>query len=164
MPLRFRFRLTPLDQVTPWSSEYWPHWFGLSDGTYWIELDGHRLLCGRDGGPFIDYYVCRFWEDLVETTLALFAGRTHQFYLGYPGDRHNPEFSLRRTKNRIKIHYHDRIDDITVVATVPMKQWLAALAELDREFVAAMAERLGGDPKLLAEHEQRARWVAKALP
>ncbi|MFI9385960.1 hypothetical protein [Kutzneria sp. NPDC052558] len=57
-----------------------------------------------------------------------------------------------------------RGDDIAVTATVPMRQWLAALAEFDRELVAAMAERLGDDPALLIEHEQRARWVAKTLP
>lgn len=161
--LRFRFQLTPLDQVAPWR-EHWPHWFGLSDGTYWIEIDGQRLLCEKTGEPFIDYYVARFWEDLVTATTELFAGRTHQFYLGYPGDSHGPDLRLRRTKNRIKIHYRDAVDDVTVIAVVPMRQWLAALAEFDREFVAAMAERHGDDPGVRAEHEMRSRWVAKTLP
>ena len=76
---RFRFVLTPLDQVVPWGGEE-PrlHWFGLTDGWYWIDLGNHELLRyspqtlhrHRAGGgtteqPYVDYYVARLWEDLL---------------------------------------------------------------------------------------------------
>ena len=156
MSLRLRFQLTPLDQATPWR-EHWPHWFGLTDGVYWIELDGHKLLCDN-GVPYVDYYVARFWEDLVDATRDLFAGRTHDFNLGYL--RNPPSLRLKRTKNRVRIQWQDDI----VITTVPLKDWLAALREFDREFIAAMAERLGDDLDVRAEHEQRARWYAERLP
>lgn len=54
---RFPFELWPLDEVTPWGGEL--HWFGLTEGTYGIEVDGHELL-----RPPADYYVVRLWEDV----------------------------------------------------------------------------------------------------
>lgn len=76
--LRFRFVLTPLAQVAPWGAERRLHWFGLTDGWYWIELGEHELLRyapetlaeHRDGGaaarhPYVDYYVARIWQDLI---------------------------------------------------------------------------------------------------
>jgi hypothetical protein len=78
--LRFRFMLKPLREVTPWGeSERYLHWFGLTEGWYWIELGNHELLrCysaqtlegQRDGTfqhhPYVDYYVARYWEDLIQ--------------------------------------------------------------------------------------------------
>ncbi|MGW4646947.1 DUF5984 family protein [Kitasatospora sp. NPDC004289] len=78
--LRFRFGLTPLDRVRPWGSER-PvlHWFGLTDGWYGIDLGGHELLrysertlralrATGDGRacPYVDHYVVRLWEDVLE--------------------------------------------------------------------------------------------------
>ncbi|WP_307853190.1 DUF5984 family protein [Kitasatospora sp. RG8] len=79
--IRFRFGLTPLDKVRPWGAER-PvlHWFGLTDGWYCIDLDGHEVLrysehtvrelrSDSDGGqpcPYVDYYVVRLWEDVIE--------------------------------------------------------------------------------------------------
>jgi hypothetical protein len=80
--LRFRFQLTPLAEVTPWTTRRGPrclHWFGLTDGWYWIELGTHELLRyspqtvrrfqqheGHPRHPYVDYYVARFWEDLIQ--------------------------------------------------------------------------------------------------
>jgi hypothetical protein len=69
--IRFRFELTPLDQVQPWAGQL--HWFALTDGVYWIDVSGHELLRyandrqsqGRTASPFVDYYVARFWEDIL---------------------------------------------------------------------------------------------------
>ncbi|MFE3829910.1 DUF5984 family protein [Streptomyces sp. NPDC059092] len=83
--LRVRFGLTPLERIRPWSAERpVPHWFGLTDGWYCLDLGGHELLRysertvgelrgGSEGGPphpYVDYYVVRLWEDL----LALVSG------------------------------------------------------------------------------------------
>ncbi|HEU5386015.1 MAG TPA: DUF5984 family protein [Streptosporangiaceae bacterium] len=89
--IRFRFGLTPLARVLPWGGqepgqEPRLHWFGLTDGWYWIELgDGRELLRYsprtvarlRQGPgavvshPYVDYYVARFWEDLALLTPAV---------------------------------------------------------------------------------------------
>ena len=89
--IRFRFGLTPLARVLPWGGrepgqEPRLHWFGLTDGWYWIELgDGRELLrysprtaarFRQEPGavvshPYVDYYVARFWEDLALLTPAV---------------------------------------------------------------------------------------------
>jgi hypothetical protein len=66
--IRFRFDLCPLDEVSPWGSDR-PrlHWFGLTEGWYWIEAGGHQLLrrTGPDHPhPHVDYYLARLWEDI----------------------------------------------------------------------------------------------------
>ena len=68
--IRFRFRLRPLADVEPWGDRGL-HWFALTDGWYWIEVDGHRLFhhpSNADTGPSspVDYYVVRLWEDVLE--------------------------------------------------------------------------------------------------
>ena len=40
------------------------HWFGLTQGWYWIEAGGPEPL------PYVDYYVVRLWEDLGFRILA----------------------------------------------------------------------------------------------
>jgi hypothetical protein len=80
--IRFRFALTPLDRVRSWGGEDRVlHWFGLTDGWYWIELGDQELLrytpetlrlFRRDDlgpqHPYVDYYVVRLWEDLIGLT------------------------------------------------------------------------------------------------
>jgi hypothetical protein len=75
--IRFRFELTPLDQVQPWGTDHDQlHWFALTGGAYWIELAGHELLRYSTDAEtpvqstpgFVDYYVARFWEDILEWT------------------------------------------------------------------------------------------------
>jgi hypothetical protein len=85
--IRFRFALTPMDRVLAWGSPEAPrlHWFGLTDGWYWIELGDRELLryaprtlAVRQSGsgpaapphPYVDYYVARFWEDLLALAQA----------------------------------------------------------------------------------------------
>ena len=65
--LRFRFALTPLDQVGGWgASKDELHWFGLTDGVYWVEGGGAVRPPGE-----IDYYVARLWEDVVRLATML---------------------------------------------------------------------------------------------
>ncbi|GAA1002011.1 hypothetical protein GCM10009555_107570 [Acrocarpospora macrocephala] len=80
--IRFRFALTPLGQVSPWGHEDRQlHWFGLTNGWYWIELANHELLRyspetlqryrtdhPATQRPYVDYYVARLWEDINEMT------------------------------------------------------------------------------------------------
>lgn len=73
--IRFHFRLRPLADVEPWGDRSL-HWFALTDGWYWIEVDGHRLFHhpsnADTGQPSpVDYYVVRLWEDLQEVLPSL---------------------------------------------------------------------------------------------
>ncbi|GAA1412257.1 DUF5984 family protein [Catellatospora coxensis] len=78
--IRIHFELRPLAEVKPWGSHVANlHWFGLTDGWYWIEAGGHQLLRYRDEAvarwelerPYPDYYVVRLWEDLLILRWAL---------------------------------------------------------------------------------------------
>jgi hypothetical protein len=75
--LRFRFEMTPLDQVLPWGDddERRVHWFALTDGRYRIEIGDHELLRFSDDPssphPYVDYYVVRLWEDVLQWTPAV---------------------------------------------------------------------------------------------
>lgn len=72
MPPLFEFELTALDRVTPWGKpdDLNLHWFGLSDGSYWINAGEAKLFEYSDaaraqGIPrFCDYQVVRLHEDL----------------------------------------------------------------------------------------------------
>ncbi len=69
--IRFRFELRPVDEVTPWGDPPSLHWFGLTDGWYWIESGGHELLRRTrvdDPRPYVDYQVVRLWEDVSVLT------------------------------------------------------------------------------------------------
>jgi hypothetical protein len=70
--IRFRFELYPPEEVSPWGGGQ-PnlHWFGLTEGRYCLEANGHQLLRRSRPDrphPYIDYYVARFWEDVIVLT------------------------------------------------------------------------------------------------
>lgn len=69
------FELRPLAEIQPWGSPQDPNlsWFGLSDGTWWINAGSQRLFeyssqAVRElGAPrCCDYQVVRLHEDLIE--------------------------------------------------------------------------------------------------
>lgn len=71
----FNFALAPLADVMPWGEPGTPslHWFGLTQGQYWIAAGDALLLDysveerARSGLPRLcDYYVVRLHEDLLE--------------------------------------------------------------------------------------------------
>jgi len=78
----FNFKLRPIQDVAPWGREgnHSLSWFGLTDGWYWIDCDGHELfrragsidqLLKHQGfqlsdAPYTDYQVVRLWEDILE--------------------------------------------------------------------------------------------------
>ena len=66
----FEFQLASLRSIEPWGTapNRTLHWFGLSDGTYHIELGPTRLLeyAARKGWPrFVEYNVARIHEDIL---------------------------------------------------------------------------------------------------
>ncbi|MCZ4088137.1 DUF5984 family protein, partial [Streptomyces antarcticus] len=80
--IRFRFGLTPLEEVKPWGAGRVLHWFGLTAGWYCIDIGGHEVLrysertvrelrIDGDGDhddrahPYVDHYVVRLWEDVI---------------------------------------------------------------------------------------------------
>jgi hypothetical protein len=69
--IKFCFALRPVDEVSPWSDPPHLHWFGLTDGWFWIESGGHELLRRtrlEDPHPYVDYQVVRLWEDVLALT------------------------------------------------------------------------------------------------
>jgi hypothetical protein len=71
----FNFALVPLDSIEPWGNpgEYNLHWFGLTDGEYWILAGEHVLLeysdaLRRDAGAphYCSYQVARLHEDVMK--------------------------------------------------------------------------------------------------
>jgi Family of unknown function (DUF5984) len=71
----FQFELRPIDQIQPWGEPEDPnlHWFGLTDGLYWIQAGEHRLfeyssIAQAHSGvpPFCEYQVVRLYEDVID--------------------------------------------------------------------------------------------------
>lgn len=71
----FNFELKPLEQVQAWGEPHDPnlHWFGLTDGMYWIQAGDVRLFeytkAAQDqlGAPqFCDYQIARLYEDVID--------------------------------------------------------------------------------------------------
>ncbi|MCC2313633.1 DUF5984 family protein [Cellulomonas xiejunii] len=73
--IAFRFELRRLDDVAPWGdAQPTLHWFGLTDGWYWLEVGGDQVLrLAQDDGPhpYVDYEVARLWEDVLALTPAV---------------------------------------------------------------------------------------------
>jgi len=78
----FNFRLRPLEQVDAWRTEGGQrglHWFGLSDGEFWIDTATSRLLeysdaavASRDFPRFVEYPVAAFYDAVIEAIPACF--------------------------------------------------------------------------------------------
>jgi hypothetical protein len=71
----FEFRLRPLDQIQPWGAPEDPnlHWFGLSDGCYWLNVGEQTLLeysqqfqAEAGGQRHCDYQIVRLHEDMLD--------------------------------------------------------------------------------------------------
>lgn len=81
-PMLFDFRLRPLEEIHPWGNppDLSLSWFGFTDGFYRLKVGPEFLLNYSDefiaygseqypnvySGPFIDYYVVRLWEDVLD--------------------------------------------------------------------------------------------------
>ncbi|MFJ1614793.1 DUF5984 family protein [Streptomyces sp. NPDC088251] len=81
--INFRFGLLPVEEIQPWGGVGESprlSWFGLTDGWYCVDVAGHELLRyvdraphppdgeqgGRAASSYVDYFVVRFWEDILE--------------------------------------------------------------------------------------------------
>ncbi|WP_328392892.1 DUF5984 family protein [Nocardia sp. NBC_00416] len=77
--MRFRFELAPVEEVGPWGPDRRLHWFGLTEGRYCLEVGGTELMRyaeqtiaarplegRRTKAPWVDYYVVRLWEDMLD--------------------------------------------------------------------------------------------------
>ncbi|GCE28736.1 hypothetical protein KDA_42200 [Dictyobacter alpinus] len=76
----FHFQLHPIAEIKPWGGKEEPvlHWFGLSDGWYWFQIGETEIFryskpflaayppIPHPPRPYIDYYVVRLWEDILE--------------------------------------------------------------------------------------------------
>lgn len=79
MPL-FNFELLPIEKIEPWRDADGPHlhWFGLSDGRYWLTVDGQDLFRyqyqqdASDVTEYVEYEVVRLWEDVLEIHPSVF--------------------------------------------------------------------------------------------
>jgi len=80
----FNFRLFPLETIKPWRSggESYLHWFGLTDGCYWLRAGNAELFrygeqylsvqVAKHGcEPYVCYNVSRLWEDIVQMLPAI---------------------------------------------------------------------------------------------
>ena len=73
-PLQFRFELEPVDHIAPWGEDddRKLHWFGLTDGRYWmvtplgeaLRYTDEKMKEWETQSPYVDYQVARFFEDL----------------------------------------------------------------------------------------------------
>lgn len=71
----FNFTLVPVAEVPPWGKpgDEHLHWFGLTDGQYWMEVGEDRLFeyseqarAALDLTRYVDYQVVRLYEDILE--------------------------------------------------------------------------------------------------
>jgi hypothetical protein len=227
--LRFRFQLTPLAEVTPWTTRRGGrclHWFALTDGWYWIELGTHELLRyspetvrrfqqheSRPRHPYVDYYVARFWEDLIQLAPTVMQPVPHDLADFIATDRHDlfePEseeswaaaiwhghhvlnLGYLRPAQHIRMWrtVADDLDEVTVTwrhgphtdllfadpagqVAIPAASFLAAVRQLDSEFMTAMRERVSEVERtvpppdveidmeqLHREHLDRTTWLAQ---
>lgn len=77
----FQFQLREIDQIDAWihHKERYLHWFGFSDGWFWLNTGTDELLRYTDeilaywnqqqkppALPYVNYHVVRLWEDIQE--------------------------------------------------------------------------------------------------
>jgi len=110
----FNFHLRPVEVIEPWEAEgrAYLHWFGLTDGWYWIDVGGDQLFSRTESArchfestkesgipeQFVNYYVCRLWEDLLDQ-LPYFLEPV-------------PEYVLERIKPGISaVRWRDQVGD-----------------------------------------------------
>jgi hypothetical protein len=72
----FEFELAPVEAIEPWGTppDLALHWFGLSDGSYHLEIGDARLLeyAPRDNWPhFVEYQLARLHEDVLSMLPAV---------------------------------------------------------------------------------------------
>jgi hypothetical protein len=148
--IRFRFRLRPIAEVSPWGPDRRLHWFGLTDGWYWIEIDGLELLryapqavqgwTGDGPGaatPYVDYYVARLWEDMLSLLPAVLApvpDDLTELMSSDPGDWASPDEA--RTEAAAEWYGSHMLDMGYIRCPPAIRWWRRAINGDDRTIVA----------------------------
>jgi hypothetical protein len=150
--IRFRFRLRPIAEVSPWGPDRRLHWFGLTDGWYWIEIDGLELLRYTpqtvqqrigDGlaasTPYIDYYVVRLWEDMLRLLPAVLEP--------VPDDlaefmSSNPDDWVSRDE-AAALWYGDHVLDMGYLRRPPHIRWWRRIIDSDDHMTVAWKHQSG---------------------
>lgn len=82
MGIKFKFQLLPIEECDAFGQpgNLSQNWMGLTDGWYWIELDGvelfhysqeileywERIESQKTLLPYAPYYIMRLWEDAID--------------------------------------------------------------------------------------------------
>jgi hypothetical protein len=154
--IRFRFRLRPVTEISPWGPERRLHWFGLTDGWYWIDAGGLELLRyvpraapGQAGdgpvasNPYVDYYVARLWEDVLELLPAVLEpvpGDLAEFMASDPDDWVSRDEAQAEAAAE---WYGGHLLDMGYVRCPPLIRWWRRTADGHDSTVLAWRHRSG---------------------
>lgn len=187
--IRFRFALRPVEEIAPWTPGEPPHWFALTLGWYWIEVDGHELFRFADGERYADYQVARFWEDLIQLIRCALvplpddlAARVADPDVDIPpeagywwgwrnlssGHMTLQDIWLWRVGDTMHLRWDGRPHAALWTApergeaTMPVDDFIAMARAFDADFMAQMARRISS-PKMQATHDYCAGLLENAI-
>jgi hypothetical protein len=108
----FEFELTPVEGITPWGEapDLRLHWFGLTDGFYYLDLGTTRLLEYVDPkwGRHVGYQVSRLHEDVLEMLPDVLLPIPHEVIALFPERSIIPAVQqLRRASDALAEADHD---------------------------------------------------------
>jgi hypothetical protein len=154
--IRFRVRLRPITEILPWGPSRQLHWFGLTDGWYWIEIDDLELLhyapqtvqkyFGDGPGaatPYIDYYVVRLWEDMLSLLPAVLEpvpDDLAEFMSSDPGDWTSPDEAPAQAAAQ---WYDSHVLDMGYIGCPPAIRWWRRTASSRDDTIVAWQHRPG---------------------
>lgn len=128
----FNFALVPIGNVAPWGKpgEHNLHWFGLTDGEYWIEagdsvlLEYSVALSSDLGAPrYCSYAVARLYEDVMSMAPRVLEPVPANLVPYISGERAR---AWRAGYDERMARYEDELDDERIFALVDdASTWLA---------------------------------------
>jgi hypothetical protein len=142
----FEFELKPLHLIEPWGEPDNPclHWFGLTDGHYYLNAKGHELYRysedilrhweGKNTNsanlPYPDYQIVRFYEDLLDILPDVY-----QPIPDYIFDRIGTISSFELFFSRLNSFYENEENETLLEKFLPIRSFLQSrqLASLHLE-------------------------------